>query len=177
MIRRGSSSNEDSPEKKFGELFDQMYSLCEENDWGDPFNYARAREIYLANLLGHKIADTFSGGDAWDDKGECEYKTTTTKSIKGTYTGISVKETWEEQEKYIVEDKIGKYHNHYCARFEGSKVVEIWKLKYDDVLKVLLPKIKKSYEKGKYSNPADPRIGVSLSATEIKKNGEKIYPK
>ena len=177
MIKLCSSSKKDSPEKKFSELFEQIYSLCEENDWGDPFNYARAREIYLANLLGHKVADTFSGGDAVDHKGECEYKTTTTDSINGTYNGISVKETWEEQEKYIVEDKIGKYHNHYIARFEGSRVVEIWKLKYDDVLKILLPKIKKSYKKGKYSNLADPRIGVSLSAKEIKKNGEKIYPK
>ena len=35
-----------SPEQKFQELYKQMWDLCQENDWGDPFSYARAKEIY-----------------------------------------------------------------------------------------------------------------------------------
>ena len=98
-----------TPEEKYRDLYEQMYDLCEEQGWGDPFSYARSREIYMAGLLGHKVADDYSGEDAIDEDGGCEYKSTIGKSVNGTYNGISVQDTWELQEKYIVEDKIGKY--------------------------------------------------------------------
>ena len=112
-----------TPEQKFQELFEQMYQLCDEQGWGDPFSYARSREIHLAGLLGHTVADTYSGADAIDEDGECEYKSTIAKSINGTYNGISVQDTWEEQERYLIEDKLGKYANHYIARYDEGKVV------------------------------------------------------
>ena len=111
-----------TPEEKYRDLYEQMYDLCEEQGWGDPFSYARSREIYMAGLLGHKVADDYSGEDAIDEDGGCEYKSTIGKSVNGTYNGISVQDTWELQEKYIVEDKIGKYQNHYYARFKGVKL-------------------------------------------------------
>ena len=43
-----------TPEEKYRDLYEQMYDLCEEQGWGDPFSYARSREIYMAGLLGHK---------------------------------------------------------------------------------------------------------------------------
>ena len=55
-----------TPEQKFQELFEQMYQLCEEQGWGDPFSYARSREIHLAGILGHTVAETYSGADAMD---------------------------------------------------------------------------------------------------------------
>ena len=55
-----------NPEQEFQELYERMYLLCQENGWGDPFSYARSREIYMANALGHKVATTYSGADAYE---------------------------------------------------------------------------------------------------------------
>jgi len=122
-----------TPEARYQALYEEMYALCEDNGWGDPFSYARSR----AN------------------------------SINATYNGISVQDTWEEQERYLIEDKIGKYKNHYYARYEGGKIVEVWRLDCDDVLNIVLPKAKKQYPKKKNGNAKDPRIGVTISKKEI----------
>ena len=95
-----------------------MYTLCEENNWGAPFSYARSRAIHMAGVLGHKVAEDYSGADAFDEIGECEYKSTIGKNINATYNGISVQDTWEQQEEYILNKKIGKYENHYYARYK-----------------------------------------------------------
>ena len=50
-----------TPEQQYQQLFEQMYQLCEDNEWGDPFSYARSREIHMAGVLGHTIADDYSG--------------------------------------------------------------------------------------------------------------------
>lgn len=156
-----------TPEQKFQELFEQMYQLCDEQGWGDPFSYARSREIHLAGLLGHTVADTYSGADAFDEDGECEYKSTIAKSINGTYNGISVQDTWEEQERYLIEDKLGKYANHYIARYDDGKVVEVWKLDGDTVLGILLPKLKKDWERKINGNHKDPRLSGNITKKEI----------
>jgi hypothetical protein len=166
-----------TPEQKFQQLFEEMYDLCQNEGWGDPFSYARSREIHMAGVLGHKIADTYSGADAISpdpEEGEVEYKSTIAKSINGTYNGISVQDTWEEQERYIIEDKIGKYSSHYYARYKDGRIVEIWKLDAQTVLKILLPKIQKQYPKKKKGFSKDPRIGVTISQQEIKNNGTRI---
>ena len=163
-----------TPEQKFQQLFEEMYDLCQQQGWGDPFSYARSREIHMAGVLGHQIADTYSGADAIDEDGGVEYKSTIAKTINGTYNGISVQDTWEEQERYIVEDKIGKYANHYYARYDGGKIAEIWKLDAQTVLNILLPKIKKQYPNKKKGFAKDPRIGVTISSKEIKSNGTKV---
>ena len=128
----------------------------------------------MAGVLGHQIVNTYSGADAIDEDGGAEYKSTITKSINGTYNGISVQDTWEEQERYIIEDKIGKYSNHYYARYDGGKIAEIWKLDAQTVLNILLPKIKKQYPNKKKGFSKDPRIGVTISNKEIKSNGTQI---
>ena len=56
-----------TPEQQYQELFEQMYELCDAQNWGDPFSYARSREIHLAGLLGHSVADDYSGADAYDE--------------------------------------------------------------------------------------------------------------
>lgn len=162
-----------TPQQKFQQLFEEMYKLCEEHGWGDPFSYARSREIHLAGILGHKICDTYSGADGFDKDGGAEYKTTIKENIQGSYTGISVQDTWEEQERYIIEDKIGKYANHYFARYEGGKIVEIWKVDAQSMLDVLLPKIKKQFTKGRGFRK-DPRIAVTMTTSAIKKYGTQI---
>ena len=70
-----------TPEEKYRDLYEQMYDLCEEQGWGDPFSYARSREIYMAGLLGHKVADDYAGEDAIDEFGGCEYKSTIGKNV------------------------------------------------------------------------------------------------
>ena len=144
-----------TPEQKFQQLFEEMYNLCEEQGWGDPFSYARSREIHLAGILGHKVAKTYSGADAIDEIGEAEYKTTIQKSIKGTYNGISIQNTWKEQEKYLIEEKLGKYSYHYIGRYEGPKVVEIQRLTSNDILMILLPKLKKDWKRKIQGNHKD----------------------
>ena len=94
----------------------------------------------MAGILGHRIADDYSGADAFDEDGGAEYKSTIAGSIIATYNGISVQDTWEEQERYLIEDKIGKYKNHYYARYEGGKIAEVWRLHCDDVLSIVLEK-------------------------------------
>lgn len=163
-----------TPEQEFQQLFERMYSLCQQNGWGDPFSYARSREIHLAGLLGHKVSNTYSGADAIDNEGEVEYKTTINKVIKGTYNGISVQNTWEDQEEYLIEKKLGKYSNHYIARYDGGKVVEVWKLTGDDVLMLLLPKLKKDWESKAHGNHKDPRLATYLSKNEIYQFGTRI---
>ena len=163
-----------TPEQQYQQLFEQMYQLCEDNEWGDPFSYARSREIHMAGVLGHTIADDYSGADAFDEDGGAEYKSTIGKSINATYNGISVQDTWEEQERYLIEDKIGKYKNHYYARYENGKIVEVWKLDCDDVLAIILPKAKKQYPKKRAGNAKDPRIGVTISKKEIQTVGVRV---
>ena len=156
----------------YRKAYESMYAICEANGWGDPFSYARSKEILMAGTLNHQVSITLAGADAIDEDGEAEYKSTTGKTIGGAYNGISVQKTWEEQERYLTEDKIGKYTNHYFARFDGGKIAEIWKLKGKDVLAILLPKLRKKFPN--VLSQKDPRLGASVSKTEIENYGEKI---
>ena len=149
-----------TPQEEFAQLFKRMYQICEQQQWGDPFSYARSREIHMANTLGHQIGSTLSGADAIDQDGECEYKSTIGPQIQATYNGISVQPTWEQQLAYLKTEKIGKYKNHYYARYKGANIVELYKLSVDKVLEFILPKLYTQYHrenKGK-----DPRLGVTI---------------
>ena len=162
-----------TPEQKFQQLFEEMYSLCGEQGWGDPFSYARSREIHLAGLLGHTVADDYSGADAFDEDGKpLEYKSTIAKNINGTYNGISVQDTWEEQLKYLNEEKICKYKNHYFARYDGAKICEVYKMECQKVIEGLLPNLKKQFDKARKGK--DPRLGYTLNYKYIVANSIKI---
>ena len=161
-----------NPIEEYKMLFERMYELCKENGWGDPFSYARSREIHMAGQLGHTISDTLSGADGIDDDGKCEYKSTINKNINGTYNGISVQPSWEKQVTYLTEEKIANYTNHYIARYNGGKIEEIFRLNGNDVLDILLPKIKKKYPN--IRSKKDPRLGANLTKKEIYNYGEKV---
>ena len=168
-----------SPEEQYKILYELTYDVCNSNNWGDPFSYARSREIYMAIELGHIMADTYSGEDAFiidqnNQKVKFEYKSTIEKNIKGTYNGISVKDNLEEQLEYIINEKIGCYPVHYFSRFVGGTIAETWSVPGDKVLNVLLPKIAKQYKSKTLKQSADPRIGVNMSMTDIKKHGTRI---
>lgn len=161
---------------RFIELYKEMYQVCLEGGFGDPFSYARSREIYMAGMLNHYVSKTYSGSDGYDENGEYEYKSTINEKINGTYNGISVQPTLEEQIKYIKNDKIGKYGKHYYARFDGADIAELYEVDATNVLKLLLPRIEKEWKKKSDKNckSKDPRIGVSIKQKEIYQYGKKI---
>lgn len=161
-----------TPEQEFKKLFERMYELCQKNNWGDPFSYARSREIHIAGTLGHQISPTLSGADGIDQDGECEYKSTIGKNIQGAYNGISVHDTWEEQVEYLKEKKILKYPNHYFARYDGGKIAEIYRLTGRQVFDIIVPKLKKQFPNA--AGKKDPRLGTTVTRKEILNNGVKV---
>jgi len=162
-------------QQRYLDAFAALYEAAEEMNAGDPMSYARSREIHLACILGHSVADTYSGADAYEADGTpVEYKSTIGKNISATYNGISVQPTWEDQEAYLIEHKIGCYPRHYYARYEGPKVVEVWVMDSDTVLSLLLPKAEKQYSTKRNGKAKDPRIGVTISSGEIRKFGRRI---
>ena len=162
-----------TPEEKYANLYKEMYKLCVEQNWGEPFSYARSKEILLANMLGHTIADTFSGADAFNQDGKpVEYKTTNGLKIQGSYTGISRFLVWSDQEHYLRFEKIGKYEEHYYARFEDGHIAEIWMLTGQQVLDILLPKLKRKFETSKKNK--DPRLSAIVTNSEITKLGKRV---
>ena len=159
-------------EKRYLELYKEMAVLCAEQQWGDPFSYARSKEIYAAIVLGHNVAETLSGADSYDERGlACEFKSTTQKTCSGSYTGVSVQDTWEEQEKYLAEEKIKPYR-HFYNRFDDGELVESWTIAGDVVHKLLLPKFEKKFPT--VLTKKDPRLSASVSWAEIKKHGTKV---
>lgn len=163
--------------KKFRESFKKQYEelakLCAiEEGVGDPFSYGRAKEIYMAIVLEHEISHTLLGADGHDEDGECEYKTTNGKKIMATYNGVMRQPSWDEQLEYLQEVKLGKYENHYFARFDECGIVEMWHMKKDPVLEILVPKFEKQYPTR--MNNKDPRLGANISTGEIRKYGIQI---
>ena len=166
-------SRKETPEERYRRLYEEMATLCESQGWGDPFSYARSKEIYAATKLGHRVAPDFSGADAIGPNGEeYEYKSTIDKRCKGSYTGISVQPTWEEQEEYLINQKIGKYPKHYYNRFEGGKLVESWEVDGQDVLDILLPKLKRNY--ANTLSRKDPRLSATINTKEIEEYGHQV---
>ena len=175
LVRLGILKKAVTPEAHFATLFEELHTLCAHQGWGEPFSYSRAREIHMANTLGHKIAPSLSGADAYEDAEmtiPVEYKSTISKKgINASYSGLSVKPTWEEQIQYLKKEKIGKYPRHYFALYDGWKIAEIWCMECDLVLAGLLPALKRQFNR---NNRADPRLGASLSKKYITQNATKI---
>jgi len=162
-----------NPQEEYIELYRQMASVCKEQGWGDPFSYARSKEIYAACKLNHKIADEYSGADAITQSGEeVEYKSTIGSKVKGAYTGISVQPTWEKQVEYLKKDKILKYSEHYFNRFENGALVESWRLTGQQVYDILLPKLKKKFSTA--LTKKDPRLAANVSYKNILEQGTRV---
>jgi len=83
-----------------------------------------------------------------------------------------VQTTWEEQKRYLFEEKLAKYPEHYYNRFSEGKLVESWMMSGTDVYNILLPKLE-----GKFStvlSKKDPRLSANITWSEIKQYGTKI---
>ena len=168
-----------SPEQAkelFKKHFEGLYEVCEDQGWGDPFSYARSREIDMAIALDHDVSPTYSGADAYDHGEPVEYKSTINDNINATYNGISVKDTWEDEDKYLRDEKLLKYKDHYYARYEHGKIVEMWHLTGQQVYDYLRPKLEQKYAKlkSRAKQPADPRLGATIGASYIREHGESM---
>ena len=73
---------------------------------------------------------------------------------------------------YLKEKKIGCYKWHYFARFEGSLIVELWKMPGEKVLELILPALERQFKSEKKTK--DPRLGVTLTNKSITTYGQKI---
>ena len=165
--------NQDDVLSQISHHLTQAAMLAYEHGIGDLLSYARAKEFLAAQLLGHRIADTYAGADAFNQQGDpVEYKSTTAKHCQGSYTGISVFDTWEEQKRYLLEEKIAKYPEHYYYRFENGILVESWKMKGDDVYNILVKKLEKSYPT--VLSKKDPRLSATITWAEITQYGKKV---
>lgn len=146
--------------------------------WNNPFNYNRFFEFVQARVLGYNLTSVGGGSDAInDDNQTTEFKGTEYKgfSKKGvelshsfTYNGTTKKPTLEEQEQYCRE-KIMRDPLHHWTIFdyENGKLLKTIQLTAEQVWEVLWPKWKKSWHKSSFA--ADPRIGASISTSELKK--------
>jgi|TARA_R110002110_G_scaffold43853_9_gene135829 hypothetical protein len=162
-----------TPEEKYALHYREMAKICSEQGWGDPFSYARSKEILAANKLGHTIAATLSGADAFNEKGQpVEYKSTIQDKCKGAYTGISVLGTWGEQVEYLFNEKIAKYPEHYFNRFKDGEMVESWVMSGDKVFEILVSKMESKFPTVRQKK--DPRLSANISNTEIRKYGRRL---
>jgi len=160
-------------EQEYINKFEDLAKFAQKHNLGDIFSYARSKEVYAACRLGHTVANDYSGADAFNQKGQpIEYKSTIAKKMQGSYTGISVQPTWEDQEKYLREEKIAKYPEHYYNRFEDGVLVESWKLTGEKVLELLLPKLKRKF--ATVLSKKDPRLSAIVTDSEIKEFGEQV---
>ena len=160
-------------QKEYVKLYEQMCKLCERMGLGDPFSYARGKEIYMAFLLGHIVADTLAGPDAIETGvGKVEYKSTTQANIQGAYTGISCFPTWEEVLQYLKTEKIGCYRHHFFARFSGGRIAEAARMSGDDVLRLLITKVQHSFET--LDKRKDKRLSGRITKDEIREFGTRL---
>jgi len=170
-----------TPQDRFVNLFKELGTLSQDNNWGDPFSYARSREIMASIKLGHDMCGSYSGADAYTKcelKKPIEYKSTIGKKMCGAYTGISVFPNWTEQYAYLETKKIGKYL-HFYNRFSNHELVESWTVPTNKVLEILSKKLRKSFDesgsiKASQMKKKDPRLSASMTYTEITSNGVQV---
>ena len=148
----------------------------------DPRTY---RETVAALLTGCRPTIEKSGADCYllredGSEAKCERKSSEGK-LGGAYTGISWQEIWEEQERYIREDKIGNCEWHYFDHFDKrtGSLVECYRIPGDLLVDKKIAGLHKQWEdrlekmrKGKL--PKDPRLSFSLGARFIRTHGESI---
>jgi hypothetical protein len=149
--------------------------------WGNPFNYNRFFEFIQARVLGYNLTTVGGGSDGINDVGKTsefkgtEYKGLTKKgsekSHSFSYNGTTRKPTLAEQKKYCKE-KIMRDSLHHWTIFdyEGGKLLKTLQLTAEQVWTILWPKWEKSWYN---SGAADPRIGGSVSTSELNKLGIK----
>ena len=157
-------------------VIDAIRSLVDVFDFfrlGDPFGGGRTREAILAEFLNHTIGDDLSGADAYSADG-CEYEYKTGFGFNGRYE-VSTYPNWEEQEEYLVNEKIGYYDIHYYAVFNRKyELVKVYKMSGKKANDILLPKFRDFYFRDK-TNLASHTLTASMTRRDAVKYGELIF--
>jgi len=137
----------------------------------------KLREIQASIQTGCRPNSEKSGPDCfYQEDGQwhpAERKSCITKNINGSYTGISVKTSWEEQVEYL-NTKVKAMGRHYFDRFDPftGALVESWYLTGQQVFDIILPTLKKAYPTT--LDKADPRLSAGVCMTKIKQYGTKV---
>lgn len=163
-------------QQEYIDKYEDLAKFAVDNNLGDIFSFARSKEVLVTCILGHTVANDYSGADAFNKDGQpVEYKSTIAKNPKGAYTGISVLSNWKDQETYLREEKIGKYSEHYYNRFsrETGVLEESWKMAGELVLFLLLPKLERKFPT--QLTKKDPRLSANITWTNIKQFGVQVY--
>ena len=164
---------QDSPIEEVIDAIVNLIDVFKEEGLGDPFGAGRTREAILAEFLDHNIGNDLSGEDAYDENGnEFEYKTGF--DFNGRYE-VSTFPTWEEQEKYLLNEKIGYYKFHYYATFNRKyEIQKVYRISGEKANKVLIPKFKKFYKRDK-KNLASQTLTANMYVNDIREHGELIF--
>jgi len=162
----------------------KLLEIFKFNGWGNPFNYNRFFEFVQAKLHGFVLTTVGGGSDGVrenDPTETAEFKAAEFKGFKKdgkpyslscSYNGTSRFEKWEEdQEPYCI-NKIMRDLYHYWDFFDYGncdlRPIFSIKIRNTELLKILLPKWKKSWEN---TSAKDSRIGASISIVELEKSG------
>ena len=164
---------QDSPIEEVIDAIVNLIDVFNEEGLGDPFGAGRTREAILAEFLDHNIGDDLSGEDAYDENGnEFEYKTGF--DFNGRYE-VSTYPTWEEQEKYLLNEKIGYYKFHYYATFNRKyEIQKVYRISGDKANKVLIPKFREFYDRDK-TNLASQTLTANMYLNDVLEHGELIF--
>ena len=104
--------------------------------------------------------ETYSGEDAKDQDGGLEYKSTIGKNISGTYNGISVRNLGRARALSQRGQDRQVPKSLHDTMVQGLLKFEV---NCEDVLSILLPKVKKQFEKNQNTTKKDPRLGATIS--------------
>ena len=154
------------------------------SDQGYPTDPRKQREVLACLRTGCRPNIEKSGPDCYYyENGEwlpAERKSTDDKHCKGSYTGISNQDTWEEQRALLIK-KVLNMGRHYFDRFDKrtGELLESWYISGEKAYELLLPDVKKDFDRKKAAlaagnGPADPRLRGNISWTQIQKYGTKV---
>ena len=137
----------------FSFLYDSMETLGYKLSGKNCHISGNAREILLANYLGHKVSKQQYKEDAMDGETPVEYKSCDIDSsgIKFTFSCLRVQQEEEVNIEYLEKEKVLP-KDHYYAVFAGSKVVRCWKLSGEETLALILPKYLEAHKNFKFKD-------------------------
>jgi hypothetical protein len=162
--------NKMNPLEQISFYLNKINEITQKNNLGNIFYNEQYLELLIANILNHKY-NSGQGCDAYDENGNpVEYKS----------INLNSKTIGSFQFHWLSKNKIDKYltckYFFFCIR-KGVEILEIYKLKSDKILDIL---INKSKEKETYCTENKRKINAhkSFSLLKLKQMGaELVYSK
>ena len=164
---------------QYQEIYDAWITLNTLlSEAGLPTDPRKMKEVIASILTGCVPNNEKSGPDCFFEENnqdeDAERKSTTSKNIKGSYTGLSNQKTWPAQVEYTkkkIKNMKRHYYDRFCAR--TGRLLESWYLTGDIAYDILIKKIEKDFHNS--NQRKDPRLKASVSMTEIKQHGTQVF--